>query len=73
MLCLGLGYIGLHSCCPCNAGHEVLGIDINEKVVNSLSNSEVHITEPGLNEIVLEKLELKKLKFLNKLKPLMFF
>lgn len=60
---MGLGYIGLPTAAVlANAGHEVLGIDINEKVVNSLSNGKVHITEQGLNEIVVEKLRTKEIK-----------
>lgn len=50
---IGLGYIGL----PTSAlfalqGVTVLGVDTNPKVVDSLNKGEVHIVEPGLEEIV---------------------
>lgn len=67
---LGLGYIGLPTAAVlANAGHEVLGIDINEKIVNSLSNSEVHIKEPGLSEIVVEKLKTKAIRVSKNIEP----
>ena len=67
---LGLGYIGLPTAAVlANAGHKVLGIDINEKIISSLLNSEVHIKEPGLSEIVLEKLRTKAIKVSKDIEP----
>lgn len=49
---IGLGYIGLPtSLIFANAGHEVIGVDINEKVVASLCQGSIHIEENGLSEL----------------------
>ena len=50
---LGLGYIGLPTAAMfANYGLDVVGMDINEKVILILSNGGIHIQEPGLEEIV---------------------
>lgn len=65
---LGLGYIGLPtSAILAKAGHEVLGIDINEKVINSLNEKKIHIKEPGLDELVIENLNKGKFKVSKKI------
>ena len=49
---LGLGYIGLPTAIiSANSGIEVIGVDINPNVVKSLDNGEIHLTEPGLEEM----------------------
>lgn len=46
---LGLGYIGLPTCLEfANAGFPVVGVDVNEDVVESLNRGEVHFYEEGL-------------------------
>jgi len=61
---IGLGYIGLPtSAILANAGHEVLGVDTNQKVINSLKEKKVHINEPGLNNLVKKHYEKKNLRF----------
>jgi len=50
---IGLGYIGLPTAAAfANTGIEVLGVDVRESVVESLSRGRVHIFEPGLDELV---------------------
>jgi len=50
---LGLGYIGLPTASTfAKHGVEVLGVDVNENVVETLRNGGLHIHEPGLGEIV---------------------
>ncbi len=49
---LGLGYIGLPTAIiSANSGIEVIGVDINPNVVKSLDNGEIHLKEPGLEEM----------------------
>ena len=51
--CLGLGYIGLPtSAVIAENGSPVNGVDINEDVVNIINSGNIHIIEPGLEEIV---------------------
>ncbi|MGE6414525.1 nucleotide sugar dehydrogenase [Planococcus kocurii] len=48
---VGLGYIGLPTAVMfANHGHQVHGVDINEKVVKMIGNKELHIEEDGLQE-----------------------
>ncbi|HEY2979663.1 MAG TPA: nucleotide sugar dehydrogenase [Anaerolineales bacterium] len=50
---LGLGYIGLPTAATfARHGMEVLGVDINAGVIDTLRGGGVHIHEPGLGEIV---------------------
>ena len=50
---LGLGYIGLPTAAiVSSAGHKVVGVDINSHVVETINRGEIHITEPGLQEMV---------------------
>ncbi|MDF1617245.1 nucleotide sugar dehydrogenase [Petrocella sp. FN5] len=60
---LGLGYIGLPtSAMFANNGHEVIGVDVNEAVVNSLNEGKIIIEEPYLDALVYEVVNLGKLK-----------
>jgi len=50
---LGLGYIGLPTAAMlARQGVQVVGVDIDEHVVETLNRGELHIEEPGLAEIV---------------------
>jgi UDP-N-acetyl-D-mannosaminuronic acid dehydrogenase len=50
---LGLGYIGLPTAGMFAAsGINVIGVDVNEEIIQTLSNGGLHIHEPGLKEIV---------------------
>ncbi|MCL6087387.1 MAG: nucleotide sugar dehydrogenase [Actinobacteria bacterium] len=60
---LGMGYIGLPTACMmANNGYEVLGIDINDGIVNNLSSGKLHIEEPDLEEVFLKAFKEGKLK-----------
>lgn len=50
---IGLGYIGLPtSALIASHGTNVLGVDINQNVVNTINQGKIHIVEPDLSEIV---------------------
>ena len=50
---LGLGYIGLPtSALIASKSTYVLGVDINQKVVDTVNNGKIHIVEPDLDLIV---------------------
>lgn len=50
---VGLGYIGLPtSALMANFGLKVHGVDINQKVVDTINEGRVHIIEPDLDEVV---------------------
>ncbi len=50
---LGLGYIGLPTASTfATHGLRVVGVDVNQRVVEVLRNGEVHIHEPGLRTLV---------------------
>ena len=50
---LGLGYIGLPTAAMfATQGFQVIGVDVNDRIVDVLSNGEVHIDEPGLKTLV---------------------
>lgn len=49
---LGLGYMGLPTACLfATNGHEVIGVDINPKVVEKINNKECPFKENGLTKI----------------------
>lgn len=50
---IGLGYVGLPTASVLAAsGVKVLGVDVDPRVLSSLSKGEVHIEEPGLQTVV---------------------
>jgi UDP-N-acetyl-D-mannosaminuronic acid dehydrogenase len=50
---LGLGYIGLPTAAMfATHGLDVIGVDIDQEVVEILNNGDVHIEEPGLKTVV---------------------
>ena len=60
---LGMGYIGLPTACMmANNGFDVLGIDINDEIINKLSSGQLHIEEPDLEEIFKKAFNEKKLR-----------
>jgi UDP-N-acetyl-D-mannosaminuronic acid dehydrogenase len=59
---LGLGYIGLPTASMLAAhGFHVVGVDSDENVVETMSNGEVHIKEPGLETLVQAALNSKRM------------
>lgn len=52
---MGLGYIGLPTAIiAAKHGIEVVGVDVNPKVVDMTNKGELHIIEPGLEDILKE-------------------
>jgi UDP-N-acetyl-D-mannosaminuronic acid dehydrogenase len=60
---IGLGYIGLPtSIMFAKYGTDVVGVDVNQSVVESLNTGKIHIEEPGLQEALNEVLEQNKFR-----------
>jgi len=60
---IGLGYIGLPTAAIfARAGYEVVGVDVNENVVQSLNDGKILIEEVGLPELVKEVVEAGRLR-----------
>ena len=52
---VGLGYIGLPTAAVlAKAGHRVIGVDVNDHVVNTVNDGGIHIVEPDLDLVVAE-------------------
>lgn len=50
---IGLGYIGLPTAIiAANSGVEVVGVDVNPNVVEKVNRAELHIVEPGLDQLL---------------------
>lgn len=50
---MGLGYIGLPTASIlATKGHQVLGVDVNSKAVDTINKGEIHIVEPDLDILV---------------------
>ena len=55
---IGLGYIGLPtSALIASKSTHVLGVDINQKVVDTVNDGKIHIVEPDLDIIVSKAFE----------------
>ena len=62
---IGLGYIGLPTAAIFAAsGKNVIGVDVDHKVIDIINRGEIHIAEPGLNVIVKEVVDCGKFKAL---------
>jgi UDP-N-acetyl-D-mannosaminuronic acid dehydrogenase len=49
---MGLGYIGLPTAIiAADSGIDVIGVDINPQVVETINKGQIHIVEPGLQEL----------------------
>lgn len=60
---IGLGYIGLPTATTfAKHGKDVVGVDINESIVKTLSEGNVHIHEPGLPEALSQTIQSKKFR-----------
>lgn len=60
---IGLGYIGLPTAATFAAhGMDVLGVDINKNIIDTLNGGEIHIHEPGLYDEVKKAIQSKKFK-----------
>lgn len=59
---IGLGYIGLPTASLlANKGYQVVGVDIQKKVVDTINQGKIHIVEPGLDAFVKSAIGSKKL------------
>ena len=60
---VGLGQIGLPTAIVfANSGFNVLGVDIDERIVNQLNEGKTHIKEPGLQTAVTKVVESGRFK-----------
>ena len=60
---IGLGYIGLPtSALIASKGTNVLGVDTNQKVVDTINKGKIHIIEPDLEDIVFSAVKSGNLK-----------
>lgn len=65
---VGTGYVGLVSAaCFAEMGSQVTCIDVNENIINLLNQGQVHIYEPGLEDLVARGIRDGRLKFTTKL------
>jgi UDP-N-acetyl-D-mannosaminuronic acid dehydrogenase len=68
IIVIGLGYIGLPtSLAFSNSGFEVVGVDVNDSVVQSLNSGQIHIEEEGLQEYFNAALESQKFRATTKI------
>lgn len=60
---IGLGYIGLPTAAVfAREGVNVIGVDINQEAVNTINRGEIHIVEPGLQQVVSQAVKAQKLR-----------
>lgn len=61
---IGCGYLGaVHAACMAKLGHEVVGIDVDERKIASLSAAKAPFYEPGLEDLLREVQETGRLSF----------
>ncbi|WP_442544862.1 UDP-glucose dehydrogenase family protein [Arthrobacter sp. KN11-1C] len=61
---IGCGYLGaVHAACMAKLGHEVVGIDVDERKISSLSAARAPFFEPGLDELLRDVQETGQLSF----------
>lgn len=60
---MGLGYIGLPTAIiAAKHGIQIIGVDINPKVVEMTNQGKLHIIEPGMQELLQEVVTTGQLK-----------
>ncbi|WAC67695.1 UDP-glucose dehydrogenase family protein [Microbacterium sp. SL75] len=61
---VGCGYLGaVHAAAMASIGHEVVGIDVDERKIETLSRGQAPFFEPGLQEILTEGIASGRLSF----------
>ncbi|MCR2784951.1 MULTISPECIES: UDP-glucose/GDP-mannose dehydrogenase family protein [unclassified Microbacterium] len=61
---IGCGYLGaVHAAAMASIGHDVVGIDVDESKIASLSRGEAPFFEPGLPELLTEGIASGRLRF----------
>lgn len=64
---IGLGYIGLPTAAAfASRKKKVIGVDINQRAVDTINRGEIHIVEPDLDKIVKEAVEAECLQAVTK-------
>ncbi|AXR74342.1 UDP-glucose/GDP-mannose dehydrogenase family protein [Auritidibacter ignavus] len=54
---IGCGYLGaVHAACMAELGHEVVGIDVDERRINGFVSGKLPFYEPGLSELIARQL-----------------
>ena len=61
---IGCGYLGaVHAAAMASIGHDVVGIDVDQRKIDALSKGEAPFFEPGLPEILSEGVASDRLRF----------
>lgn len=61
---IGCGYLGaVHAACMAKLGHEVVGIDVDERKISELARATAPFYEPGLESLLREVQETGRLSF----------
>jgi len=61
---IGCGYLGaVHAAAMASIGHDVVGIDVDQRKIDALSKGEAPFFEPGLPEILAEGVASGRLRF----------
>ncbi|MFG6503098.1 UDP-glucose dehydrogenase family protein [Microbacterium sp. P05] len=61
---IGCGYLGaVHAAAMASIGHDVVGIDVDERKIATLSEGKAPFFEPGLQEILTDGIESGRLRF----------
>lgn len=61
---IGCGYLGaVHAAAMASIGHEVVGIDVDQRKIDALSQGEAPFFEPGLQDILTEGIASGRLTF----------
>jgi UDPglucose 6-dehydrogenase len=64
LVVIGTGYLGAtHAACMASLGYEVLGVDVDQSKLDTLTAGGVPFFEPGLPELVLKGVESGNLRF----------
>ena len=67
---VGLGYIGLPTAVIlASSGKKVVGIDVDQHVIDTINNGDTHITEPNLKGLVRAAVENGSLRATNIVEP----
>ena len=60
----GLGFVGITlAVALANRGHQLTGIEVNEELLEKINKGELHVHEPGLNDMLNSTIRTKKIKF----------
>lgn len=71
---VGLGYIGLPTAAMlASRGHEVIGLEVNEKVVASINAGQAHFQEPDLQMLLSAAVDTKRLRATTMPEPADYF